>query len=113
MATQVIAQFIDDLDGAPAAETVSFALDGVEYEIDLSAGHAQQLRQAFEQWVGHSRRIDDRGRRRVVVPSQMSVVQVAPDTRTLRAWAQANGIMVPAKGRIPATVFELFAAANP
>jgi len=31
---------IDDLDGSEADGTVRFALDGTEYEIDLSAGHA-------------------------------------------------------------------------
>lgn len=35
----------DDLDGSPA--TVSFGLDDVSYEVDLSEEHAAQLRDTF------------------------------------------------------------------
>jgi hypothetical protein len=38
--------FIDDIDGSAAEGTVRFGLDGTEYEIDLNAEHAQQLRDA-------------------------------------------------------------------
>src|SRR5207245_10053153 len=38
---------IDDLDGGEAEGTVRFGLDGAEYEIDLSAGHAGALRRAW------------------------------------------------------------------
>lgn len=46
MAKTVIVKLTDDLDGSDADETVSFALDGRTYEIDLSAAHAVQLRDA-------------------------------------------------------------------
>src|SRR5262249_55610348 len=39
MARKVEVRLVDDLDQTPAAETVLFALDGVSYEIDLSAKH--------------------------------------------------------------------------
>jgi hypothetical protein len=39
--------FIDGIDGSTAEGTVRFGLDGTEYEIDLNAGHAQQLRHAL------------------------------------------------------------------
>lgn len=45
----------DDLDGSPAVETVSFALDGAAYEIDLSRPHAQTLRDALSIWRSHAR----------------------------------------------------------
>jgi hypothetical protein len=44
VARQVTFTLIDDTDGSPAAETVSFGLDGRQYVIDLSAAHAIQLR---------------------------------------------------------------------
>lgn len=45
MAKKVIITLIDDLDGeSEAAETVEFALDGVGYEIDLTADNAERLR---------------------------------------------------------------------
>lgn len=34
---EVIVTLTDDIDGAKAAETVAFGVDGVNYEIDLSA----------------------------------------------------------------------------
>jgi nucleoid-associated protein Lsr2 len=36
--------------------TVRFGLDGTEYEIDLSAEHAQELRGALARHVGAARR---------------------------------------------------------
>jgi hypothetical protein len=43
MAQRLSATHTDDLDGGKAAETVSFAMDGVQYEIDLSARNAKSL----------------------------------------------------------------------
>ena len=42
MAQRVEVVLIDDIDGGKAAETVTFALDGVSYEIDLSDKNAKQ-----------------------------------------------------------------------
>lgn len=61
MAQRTRVVLLDDLDGGPAAETVSFALDGVGYEIDLSEEHAAQLRDDLARWVGHARRVRTRG----------------------------------------------------
>ena len=44
MAQKVQIVLIDDIDGGPADETVYFSLDGVSYEIDLSAPNAVRLR---------------------------------------------------------------------
>ena len=38
MAQKVQVLLVDDVDGGTADETVTFALDGVSYEIDLTAG---------------------------------------------------------------------------
>ena len=51
MAQKVQTLFIDDLDGSAAEGTVRFGLDGTEYEIDLNAEHAQQLRDALAAYV--------------------------------------------------------------
>jgi hypothetical protein len=47
MAQKIQTLLIDDLDESPADGTVRFALDGTDYEIDLNADHAQQLRDAL------------------------------------------------------------------
>lgn len=46
--TQVI--LVDDVDGSEANQTVTFALDGVTYEIDLNDEHAAALRESLEEW---------------------------------------------------------------
>ena len=57
MAQKVQTLFIDDLDGSAAEGTVRFGLDGTEYEIDLNAEHAQQLRDALAAYVKAGRRV--------------------------------------------------------
>ena len=44
MAQSVVVRKTDDIDGGEAVETVSFALDGRSYEIDLTAGNAEAFR---------------------------------------------------------------------
>ncbi|MBN9376412.1 MAG: Lsr2 family protein, partial [Cellulomonas sp.] len=40
MAQKVQVLLVDDLDGGTADETVTFALDGISYEIDLTTENA-------------------------------------------------------------------------
>ena len=47
MAQQVNVVLVDDLDGTPAEETVTFGLDGISYEIDLTAENAARLRDSL------------------------------------------------------------------
>ena len=44
MAQKVQVVLVDDLDGGHADETVTFSLDGVSYEIDLSHENAAAMR---------------------------------------------------------------------
>jgi hypothetical protein len=109
MAQRVNVVLVDDIDGSDAVETVGFALDGVDYEIDLSAKHAAELRDAFALYVGHSRRTGGRhksGRR-----SSAPAVDGA-SAADIRAWARENGWDVPERGRVSAEVREAYAAAN-
>lgn len=102
MAQKVQVVLVDDLDGGEAAETVSFGLDGVTYEIDLSDRNASSLRDAFAPWVGHARRVGGRstsGRRRS--GARLSGSR-SSDTATIREWARANGQTVSDRGRISA-----------
>src|SRR4029453_5564288 len=57
MAQRVQIILEDDYDGGSADETVSFALDGAEYEIDLSSKNATGLREALAPWVSHAQRL--------------------------------------------------------
>lgn len=57
MARRVEVVLVDDLDGAEASETVSFALDGRAYEIDLSESNASDLRAALTSYVEAGRKV--------------------------------------------------------
>ena len=113
MAQRVNVVLVDDIDGSDAVETVSFALDGVDYEIDLSEKHTDQLRKAFAPYVGHARRVGGRrkqGRRSSASPSASTADGAS--AADIRAWARDNGWDVPERGRVSAEVREAFAAAN-
>ena len=112
MAQRVNVVLVDDIDGSDAVETVSFALDGVDYEIDLSEKHAGELRNAVSLYIGHGRRTGGRrrsGRRSSGAASAASGGASAAD---IRAWARENGWDVPERGRVSAEVREAYAAAN-
>jgi len=90
----------DDIDGSPAAETLSFGLDGVTYEIDLSAANAAALRDQLAKWIGAAQRTGGRRAtgRRAAAPSRRT------DVSAVRAWARANGHQINERGRVPAAV---------
>ena len=103
MAQKVQVLLVDDVDGGDAAETVNFALDGVSYEIDLSASNAEQLRKELSSWVGHARRAGGRkttssSRRGSTGPSRRH------DLSDIREWARAHNHKVSDRGRISAKV---------
>ena len=57
MAQKIQTLLIDDLDGTAAEGTVRFGLDGTQYEIDLNAEHAQDLRAALARYADAARRV--------------------------------------------------------
>jgi hypothetical protein len=63
VAQKVQTLFIDDLDGSATEGTVRFGLDGTEYEIDLNAEHAHQLRATLAAYVGAGQRVSGGSRR--------------------------------------------------
>jgi hypothetical protein len=63
VASKTVVELFDDLDGDRADETVSFALDGVEYEIDLSTANATQLRGVLAEYVSHAHRAPGKAKR--------------------------------------------------
>ena len=107
MASRTIVELTDDVDGKPAAETISFGLDGRSYEIDLSEKNAKALRKAFEPWVDAGRRVGGRSTTRTATAASTGV-----DSKAVRAWAASNGIELSARGRIPADVVQKYVAAG-
>ncbi len=116
MAQRVNVVLVDDLDGSDAAETVTFGLDGVDYEIDLNETHAGALREALALYVGHGRRTGGRRRRGQVASGTGAVTKAASaggaSAAEIRAWARENGWDVPERGRVSAEVRSAYDAAN-
>ncbi|MBC7308937.1 MAG: Lsr2 family protein [Actinomycetales bacterium] len=107
MAKRTITKLIDDVDGSDATETISFALDGVSYEIDLSDDNAAKLRDAFAVWTAHATRVG--GRRRTGSAGSSGGKE---DLEAIRQWARENGFKVADRGRISSKVKEAYAAAH-
>jgi hypothetical protein len=113
MAQKVQVLLVDDIDGGTADETVTFSLDGVSYEIDLTADHAKELRDAFAHWVGHARKVSGRSagrQQRASGGSRRS--SGASDATAIREWARANGHNVSERGRISADIKAAYEAAH-
>ena len=110
MAQKIQILFIDDLDGSEAEGTVRFGLDGTEYEIDLSAEHAQALRNALARYVSAARRAGGGARRPAQSGRRTSVSGL--NTTEVREWAKAQGIDVKDRGRVPAELVVKFKAAT-
>src|SRR5262245_53842677 len=109
MAQRVNIVLEDDLDGSDADETVTFGLDGVTYEIDLSSGNAAQLRDALAPFVGHARKAS--GRRAATRPP-VARSSGKRDLADVREWARKNGHKVSDRGRISAQVQAAFDKAH-
>lgn len=107
MAQKVQVILLDDLDGGEAEETVSFSLDGVPYEIDLSKQNAAKLRDAFAPYVGAARRAGGRRGRRGGGGRGGRA-----DTSAVREWARGQGFKVSDRGRIPSDILEKYEAAH-
>jgi hypothetical protein len=119
VAREVTEKLIDDLDGGDAAETVLFALDGANYEIDLSKKNAAALRTSLDRYVRVARRQSGsrpaprrRHGRAVKATTNGAKTKRDFDLVQLREWAGASGVAVPPRGRIPQAVVEQYKAAG-
>jgi hypothetical protein len=117
MAQRVVTILTSDISGkeieSGQGETVSFALDGTSYEIDLTKKEADELRGALKNYVALGRRAS---------PSRPSVGRrgnggngsgrTPEELAHVRAWAKENGHEVSERGRIKREVLDAFDAAN-
>lgn len=112
MAQKVTVQLVDDLDGSVAEETVEFGLDGVSYQIDLSSGNAEKIRDLLADYVSHARR-SGRGRRTAgPAPRSRSAAVDREQNQAIREWARKRGLKVSERGRISAEVLDAYHQAN-
>lgn len=104
MARKVHVQLIDDISGEDAQESVRFALDGVEYEIDLTEENAAGLRKALDSYIARGRRV------RGSSASQRSrtITSSREQTQRIREWAEAKGYNPSARGRISQDIMKAY-----
>jgi Lsr2 len=106
MAQRVEVILEDDIDGSRADETVRFAYDKTQYEIDLSSEHAQALRGSLGTYIEHARKTHATPRQSRSPRSHRT------DTSAVRAWAREHGKEINERGRIPAAVMKEYEAAQ-
>jgi hypothetical protein len=115
VAQKVQVTLVDDLDGSSADETLTFGLDGVSYEIDLSKSNARKFRESLNSYVGAARRSGRSsrvGRPRGPARRARANAGGLPATSDVRAWARSKGIKVNERGRISADVVAKYEAAH-
>jgi hypothetical protein len=103
----------DDLDESEGAETITYTVNGQDYEIDLSEENAQRFYDVLGPYIEKSRRVQRQaastprrdGRRRSSGSSRDDLPQI-------REWAQANGHDVSARGRIKKEVIDAYDEAH-
>lgn len=107
MAQKTVVILSDDLDGSEANETINFALDNTEYEIDLNEDHARELREALQRFTDAGRKTSG-GRGRPGRKSSGGAV----DAKTVRLWAIDQGLPVNTRGRIQQDIVEKYQQAH-
>jgi len=102
MAKRVVNYLVDDFDGSEPAETVTFGVFGVEYEIDLAEHHKAEFEADMNRYIAAGRRVPGRKVRRSL--SRHQYLQAA------RVWLRNNGHDIGDRGRIPKELLAKFDA---
>jgi uncharacterized protein YdaU (DUF1376 family) len=115
VAKETVTRLIDDLDGGEAQETVSFGLDGILYEIDLSTKNAKKLRAELAAYVDRGSKVS--GRAASAGPAPRSArgrgarATAAPDrqqNQAIREWAIRKGLTVATRGRLKQEIVDQY-----
>lgn len=112
MAKRTVVELVDDLDGQPIGEgdggTVTFALQGRRYELDLSAANLAKLEGAVAPFIEVARASKDTSVASSTPRRRKSTTELAE----IREWARAQGISVSGYGRVPVEVREAYKASK-
>jgi hypothetical protein len=116
VAQRTVVQLTDDLDGKAISEgkgeTVRFGLDSQDYEIDLGEKNAQALRDVVAKYVAAGRRVGGGSRGGRPRGASGSARGRDYDPKAVRAWAEAQGLEVSQRGRVPSELVTKFQEAN-
>ena len=105
VAQKVQVLLVDDVDGSEASESVAFGFDGTNYEMEKSERPTlRSSAMSLGPWIKVARKTG--GIRR---PSKSNS---NVDLKAVRAWAASNKIEMSNRGRVPASIIELYKAAG-
>jgi hypothetical protein len=112
MSSKTIVELVDDIDGNEAAESVTFAIDGVNYTIDLSDENAAELRSRLAPFVESARKVTNTRTAKTYTRRQSRPPLGRAQSQAIREWARGNGEKVSDRGRIPSELAARFQAAQ-
>jgi len=122
MARQIVVEHVDDIDGTPIVEgkgeTIVFSVNGIDYEIDLSARNAKEFHKKLDHYIDHATKVGGRKNRSAGALTSGGEVKRKPvrrdrdHVRAVREWAQEQGYEVGVRGRIPTEITEAYNAAH-
>ncbi|MEV8601878.1 Lsr2 family protein [Streptomyces griseoviridis] len=111
---KTVITLVDDLDPSGetlADETMTFGLDGVTYEIDLSSENAHVLRARLKEFKAAGR-VVKRAAQSTPTPASDGATysrhQGGVDPAAVRAWAKEQNLKLPERGRVPKAVKEAY-----
>lgn len=121
MSIKTLQVITDDYDGTELkpgqGQTVAFAFEGHQYEIDLSDKNYKKFYGEMQSWISNARRPGGsaprtRGRSRTAPAKSATAGAAKSDNKAIRDWARENNLAVSERGRISAEVQGAYAAAH-
>lgn len=100
----------DDGGGPVVRRNVRFALDGVDYEVELAAEDAERLRSILAPYADKGRRITGRRARHERTGSAGPDPSTSEERVRIRRWAEDNGLGASSRGRIARSVIDAYNA---
>ncbi len=111
MAQRTIVELTDDMTGDAADESITFALEGKGYTIDLSSKNAEKLRKALAPYIAAGRK-DVAAQSRSAKATRTGGSSTGHDPAAVRAWAASNGYQVSSRGRVSRDLVDAYQAAG-
>ena len=110
----------DDVTGESGAKPRVISIDKVEYELDLTDASFAELKKALRPFLKNARVTKGKApatRRTVAAkpkrrPGRPAKKAAGSPSQAARAWAIEQGIAVPKRGRVPASVIAAYDAAK-
>lgn len=106
MARVTIVETTDDIDGTANAETVTFALNGTTYEIDLGKKNWDRLQLALSPFINAATKVSSRAG--AAKRSSGRTVNDKAQNAAIREWAIRKGFDVAPRGRIKAEIVDQY-----